>query len=150
MAKVLIRPATADDQEVVLDLLEELFAPPGSRPSGYDRARAATNFRRYVESDVGDVLLAETDGTIVGLASVNVDLESMRFGTRCWLEDLVVTSTRRSSGVGAALLDAAAAWGRARGCTHLKLESGNARKDAHRFYLAKGMDQQSLSFQITL
>ncbi len=75
----------------------------------------------------------------MGLASVYLDLPFIRFGRRCWLQDLVVTSSHRSRGVGGLLLDAATDWARKRGCTHLELASGAGRKDAHRFYLSQGM-----------
>ena len=145
-ASLTIRPATLADEATALDLLEELFAPPGRRPPDYTRERAQANFRRYIESPDGDVLLALADGAFLGLASVYVDLPSIRFGQRCWLEDLVVASASRSQGIGRQLLDAATEWARERGCTHLELDSGNARKDAHRFYLAQGMAQDGLVF----
>jgi len=134
-----IRPATAEDQAAVLDLIEELFAPPGSRPPNYRRERAAYAFRHATEAFDADVLLAVDDGHIVGLASVYVDLETIRFGRRCWLEDLVVTGSRRGTGIGHRLLDAATAWAHEHRCTHLGLVSAAARKDAHRFYVANGM-----------
>ena len=84
---------------------------------------------------------------MVGLASVYADFLSMRFGWRCWLEDLVVTSAYRSRGIGRLLLDAAAAWARERGCTHLELDSGLGRRDSHRFYLAQGLAHESLLFR---
>lgn len=149
MSDVAVRPATFDDEDAVLRLIEELFEPPGARPVDYTRERAAEGFRRYLESDHGDVLLAEVE-TLVGLATVYVDIPSIRFGDRCWLEDLVVASARRSSGIGTRLLDAAAAWAKERGCTHLELDSGSARKDAHRFYLNYGMEQQGLVFYLPL
>ena len=40
----------------------------------------------------------------------------------------------RSRGTGKALLDAAKDWARERGATHLELDSGVERTDAHRFY----------------
>ena len=86
-----------------------------------------------------DVLVALDGDAIVGLASVYLDLPFIRFGSRCWLQDLVVTSSRRSEGIGALLLDAATGWARERGCTHLELASGAGRKDAHRFYRAQSM-----------
>jgi GNAT superfamily N-acetyltransferase len=58
----------------------------------------------------------------------------VRFGYRAWLEDLAVSPDRRSEGIGKALLDAAKAWAKERGATHLELDSGDARHDAHRFY----------------
>ena len=135
-----VRPAAAVDETAALDLLEELFAPPGSRARGYRRERAAAAFQDAVASTNADVLLAVDDGRAVGLASVYVDLVSMRFGRRCWLEDLVVTASARNRGVGRRLLDAATEWARGHRCTHLGLVSAAARGDAHRFYVANGMD----------
>ena len=145
-----VRTATPDDEDNVLMLMEELFEAPGIKPSGYSTERAARGFQRYLESDDGDVLLAEEDGALVGLASVYVDITSIRYGVRCWLEDLIVTSRRRGTGVGARLLSEATAWARERGCTHLELDSGNARKDAHRFYIDQGMEQQGLIFHLPI
>ena len=141
-----VRPASLSDEETVLTLMEELFEPPGRRPTGYTRERASDGFRRYVESPDGDVLLAMEGDEAVGLAAVYVDIRSIRFGLRCWLEDLVVTSSKRSGGVGRRLLDAATEWARERGCTHLELDSGHGRKDAHRFYIEQGMAQNGLIF----
>ena len=150
MAELSIRPATAGDESAALDLIEELFEPSGIKPGDYSRERAQAGFQRYVEDKSGDVLLAEAGHALVGLASVYVDIPSIRFGTRCWLEDLVVTSAHRSTGVGRRLLAAATDWARERGCTHLELDSGNAREDAHRFYLDQGMEQQSLVFHLPI
>lgn len=146
-AGLTIRPASLEDEGVVLDLIEVLFEPPGKRPPDYTRERAHESFRRYVESPDGDVLLALAGGGVVGLATVYVDLPSIRFGLRCWVEDLVVTSSRRSGGVGRLLLDAATDWARERGCTHLELDSGHGRKDAHRFYRANDVLEDGLVFK---
>ncbi len=86
-----------------------------------------------------DVLLALDGDSIVGLASVYLDPPFIRFGKRCWLQDLVVSSSWRSQRVGTLLLNAATVWARKRGCTHMELASGAGRKDAHRFYLSQGM-----------
>ncbi len=150
MSDVSIRTAAPDDEDNVLRLMEELFEAPGIRPPDYSPERAARGFQRYLESDDGDVLLAEEDSDLVGLASVYVDIASIRYGTRCWLEDLVVTSGRRGTGIGARLLDEATTWARERGCTHLELDSGNAREAAHRFYIDQGMEQQSLVFHLPI
>lgn len=141
-----IRCATPADEDAVLALFEELLDAPGRRPRGYTRERGAAGFRHALANPDADILLAVADGAIIGLASVYVDLESIRFGRRCWLEDLVVTAARRSQGIGRRLLDAATAWARDRGCTHLLLNSAVTRTDAHRFYLANGMTQTSLNF----
>jgi len=75
---------------------------------------------------------------------VYADFLSIRYGKRCWLQDLVVRREWRARGVGKQLLDAATEWARERGCTHLELGSGIGRIDAHRFYLREGMAQSML------
>ena len=139
--KVSVRGATAADEGAVLALIEELFEPPGGRPKGYSPERGREGFRRAVQHPEADVLLAVDGDSIAGLASVYADFLSIRYGKRCWLQDLVVAASRRSEGTGALLIDAATEWGRERGCTHLELASGAGRKDAHRFYLSQGMAQ---------
>jgi GNAT superfamily N-acetyltransferase len=146
MTGVAVRSATAADQDATLDLIEELFQPPGVRPRGYTPERAREGVRYCLESSQADILLAEVDGVIVGLATVYVDFPSIRFGVRCYLQDLVVASTSRGEGIGRLLLDAATGWARERGCSHLQLDSGLGRKDAHRFYLANGMEQDAFVF----
>jgi GNAT superfamily N-acetyltransferase len=147
MPDIEIRPATSDDETAVLALLEELFEPPGGFPPGYTPERGRLGFRSALAEDDADVLLAVDGDRIVGLASVYADIQSIRFGKRCWLQDLVTTGEYRSRGVGRALLDAATEWARERGCSHLELSSGLGRVDAHRFYEREGMQRGSYTFQ---
>ncbi len=136
-----VRPATLADEAPFLDLLEQLFDAPGAPAPGYTRDRGSNGFRWAIEGAHSDVLLALDGRLLVGLASVYRDIESIRYGRRTWLQDLVVDRAARSGGVGKALLAAAADWARERGCTHLALSSGGGRTDAHRFYEREGMDQ---------
>jgi GNAT superfamily N-acetyltransferase len=136
-----VRHATVTDEAAFLDLLEQLFDAPGAPPPGYTRQRGSNGFRWAIEGAHSDVLLALDGGSLVGLASVYRDIESIRYGRRTWLQDLVVDRAERSGGVGKALLSAAADWARERGCTHLALSSGGGRTEAHRFYEREGMDQ---------
>ncbi len=137
----MIRPASAPDEAAVLALIEELFDPPGHRAPGYTVERGRNGFRSAIERPDADVLLAFHGEELVGLASVYADIDSIRYGKRCWLQDLAVSSRHRDRGIGKMLLDAATEWARERGCTHLQLSSGGGRQDAHRFYLAQGMTQ---------
>ena len=143
---VTIRPATLADEEAALHLIKELFAAPGGTPPDYTRERASVGFRYAVEQADADVLLAMTGDEVIGLASMYVVFPSIRFGLRCYLQDLVVTPSRRSRGIGRLLLDAASEWAREHGCHHLALDSGTRRRDAHRFYIAQGMSQEGLVF----
>jgi GNAT superfamily N-acetyltransferase len=144
---ITIRPATLDDEGAVLDLIEQLFDPPGGRPPEYSRERGRIGFRWAVERADADVLLALDGERLAGLSSVYQDIQSIRFGPRCWLQDLVVRNGRRGQGLGGQLLQASASWALGRGCTHLELASGAARLDAHRFYASQGMTQ-SMNFTL--
>jgi GNAT superfamily N-acetyltransferase len=115
-------------------MYEWLFAPPGSVPPRWDPERARAALAQAIESPESEVLVAEHRGELLGLATAYLELNSVRYGPRCWVEDLAVSPEHRSQGVGKALLDAAKDWGRERGATHLELDSGEARADAHRFY----------------
>jgi GNAT superfamily N-acetyltransferase len=141
-----IRPARDDDVAAVVAAYEWLFAPPGTRPPRWDGAAAAERLRALIASADGEMLVAERDGAIVGICTVALDLESVRFGQRAWVEDLAVHADHRSAGFGKRLLDAAKDWGRAHGATHLELDSGEARADAHRFYERERPSWRSVSF----
>lgn len=90
--------------------------------------------------------MARLDGTIVGICTTYLDLESVRFGRRAWVEDLAVDPERRSLGIGKHLLDAAKDWARDHGATHLELDSAHARTGAHRFYERERPSWSSISF----
>jgi len=141
-----VRAAREGEEQAIVALYEWLFAPPGSRPAAWDERRAAVALRQAIESHDSCVLVAECDGPLVGLCTVYQDLHSVRFGCRAWVEDLAVDPRHRSRGVGKALLDAARAWARERGATHLELDSAEARTDAHRFYEREGAQYRSVCF----
>jgi GNAT superfamily N-acetyltransferase len=129
-----IRPASAAEAPSLVAAYKWLFAPPGSLPPRWDLGSAAARLTRTIAADDSEVLVAADGGEVVGLCTVYLDIESVRFGRRAWVEDLAVAPQQRSRGHGKALLDAAKAWARDRGATHLELDSGEARADAHRFY----------------
>jgi GNAT superfamily N-acetyltransferase len=145
-ADVEIRTASEHEVDGLVSLYDWLFAPPGAEPPDWDERRAAVALRHAIESHDACVLAADDDGTLVGICTVYQDLHSVRYGYRAWVEDLAVDPERRSAGIGKALLDAAKAWARERGATHLELDSALARTDAHRFYEREGSGYKSFSF----
>ena len=146
MADVTIRAAGPNDVDHLVRAYEWLFAPPGSRPARWDPVAAAERLRSTISSADAEAIIGDQDGTVVGLCTVYLDIDSVRFGRRAWVEDLAVHPDRRSLGIGRRLLDAARAWGRERGATHLELDSGEARVDAHRFYEREGPSSRTVCF----
>jgi GNAT superfamily N-acetyltransferase len=141
-----IRPARDDEVAALVAAYDWLFAPPGSRPPMWDPDAAARRLRALIAVDDGEVFVADHDGEVVGICTVVLDLESVRFGLRAWVEDLAVHPDHRSAGHGKALLDAAKDWGRERGASHLELDSGESRGDAHRFYEREQPSWRSVSY----
>ena len=129
-----MREAMPGEVERVLGMYEWLFAPPGSIPPRWDPERARAAIAEAIADRSAAVFVAEHRGELLGLCTAYLDLNSVRFGRRCWVEDLAVSPRHRSGGIGADLLDAAADWARERGATHLELDTGLARADAQRFY----------------
>ena len=144
MAKV--REALPAEVERVLGMYEWLFAPPGSVPPHWDAERARAAIADGIADQSAAVLVAEHRGDLLGLCTAYLDLNSVRFGPRCWVEDLVVGPEYRSQGVGKTLLDAAKQWARDRGASHLELDSADARTDAQRFYERENPSWRSVCF----
>jgi GNAT superfamily N-acetyltransferase len=144
--EVTIRPARPDEVEAVVPMYEWLFAAPGSRPPAWDPVRAGEALAEAIQATDSVVLVAEEAGSLVGICTAYLELNSVRFGRRCWVEDLAVDPERRSQGIGKALLDAARQWARERGATHLELDSGLDREEAHRFYRRERPSWESYSY----
>jgi len=158
-----VRAAEHADIPALIAAYGWLFAPPGSKPPSWDERRAAVAVAAAIDSHDAVVLVAvapsageppgtpageaeDVAGVVIGFSTAYQDLHSVRFGDRAWVEDLAVDPDQRSRGVGKALLDAAKAWARERGATHLELDSAEARTDAHRFYEREGAEYRSISF----
>lgn len=145
-----IREATAGEEERILPAYEWLFAPPGYTPQWWDEERAGQAITEAIVSPRSAVFVAEEANALVGFCTAYLELNSVRFGQRCWVEDLAVDPSRRSEGVGGALLDSAADWARGAGATHLELDTGLARTDAQRFYDRREPDTKGYSYSWAL
>lgn len=96
--------------------------------------------------DEAAVFVADAAGEVIGFCTVYLDIPSVRFGQRSWVEDLAVHPERRSAGIGRQLLAAAKDWARERGATHLELDSATSRVAAHRFYKREQPSWRSVCF----
>lgn len=143
-----VRRARPGEEGALLPMYEWLFAPPGSMPPGWNEERALEALREALEDPRSAVFVAEVDGeeSLAGLCTAYLELRSVRFGQRCWVEDLAVSPAQRSRGIGAALLEAASAWAREAGASHLELDTGEARADAQRFYERLGPAWRSINY----
>jgi GNAT superfamily N-acetyltransferase len=141
-----VRPIAYDDVGAGALLVKGgSLTPEAERP---DEVDSYWNAVRETRVRLGDVLVAELDGEVVGICQVMVFPHFQHTGSWCCeLESVHVRADRRSQGIGSALLQAAEALARQRGCYRMQLTSRNVREDAHRFYRANGWDQTSQGFK---
>ncbi|HEV3474021.1 MAG TPA: GNAT family N-acetyltransferase [Actinomycetota bacterium] len=139
-----IREARPDDWPAVSALLAELGRPAVSGTADEEAARDI--YLQYLERPDTVVLVAEVGGRLVGVVDMEYRARLNFTQPQAWIPDLVVAGSKRSAGVGAALLTRAEEMARAHGCWGIELESATWRERAHAFYIREGWTQAGLSF----
>ena len=149
------RLATPSDISALVGLLEEIMTHHGvGLPVREDLARTLAEMLAEAETTTRPrylFLVVEAGGRVVGACSLIFSLSTWSTGEVCELQDVVVTADLRRSGVGHALLLAATALARSRGCTRLFLQAEAANLDAHAFYRSQGLNEKiALHFECDL
>jgi len=134
-----IRDADADDAVELAELIGQLGYPT-------EPAAVARRLERLAATGIDRIQVAEDEGRIVGLVSVHVSRSLEYDGDAAKISAIVVDESRRGTGVGRALVDAAEAEARERGCEVLWLTTAERRGDAHAFYRALGFDETGRRF----
>ena len=104
---------------------------------GYNVGATALAERLRRRDERREVFVALLNDRVVGWISVSTD-EHFVEGFGALLEGLVVDESTRNTGIGGALLEAAEAWARARGCTEMRVKTNVVRERAHAFYERHG------------
>ncbi len=127
----MIRVAEGEDAEAVIALWQECgLTRPWNDP--------AQDFARAVGSESSTVLVAESDGGLMGSVMVGDD------GHRGWVYYLAVAEGARRTGLGRKLMAAAEDWLRARGCPKIQLMVRDGNAEALGFYAALGLEPQGV------
>lgn len=114
--------------------------------SGKDKGEIPEEwFKELIDSPWHDLLLAEEDGVVLGMAAMSI---VMGAGIRknAYLEDFVVSSEARGKGVGGLLWDEMLKWGREKGAKRLEFTCGAGREAAHAFYHKHGAEIYETDF----
>ncbi|MCP4003240.1 MAG: GNAT family N-acetyltransferase [bacterium] len=125
-----VRMATQSDRSRCLELLDALAQVAG----GSIHSAAGAAFDALLEQERGEILVAEEDGVVLGLASVSFNLAMRYGGEYCQLEELIVDPAARGKDVGGLLVRETVHRARQRGCADYGLYLVEATERNQPFY----------------
>jgi GNAT superfamily N-acetyltransferase len=133
--RVTIRIATQRDTNALAPLLAQLGYPSPPHELG-------ERIERLTERPDGEVLIAELDDQVVGVAAYQLIDVLERPDPQCRITSLVVDDRFRRRGVAYALVHTIEETARDFGCFRLEVTTQPDRADALAFYLASGFEER--------
>ncbi|MDQ7835629.1 MAG: GNAT family N-acetyltransferase [Humidesulfovibrio sp.] len=132
-----IREARTSDLDALVELLGMLFSLEAD--FAVDARRQRDGLLQMLEGAKNRlVLVADTAGVVVGMATAQVVVSTAEGGPSLLVEDVVVRPESRGLGIGRALLTRIEAWGTRLGATRLQLLADRDNAPSHDFYRACG------------
>lgn len=114
--------------------------------SGKDKGEIPKEwFEDLIASPWHDMLIAEENGQILGIATLSVTM-GPGIHKNAYLEDFVTDSSIRGKGVGSQLWNAMLDWAAEKGCQNLEFTCGNGREASQEFYKRKGAEIYDTNF----
>lgn len=114
------------------------------RPHLSDKAMFCAQMARQFQQRY-QLLGARLGDDLVGLIGFRA-LENLLYGRFVYVDDLLVTTAQRRSGIGAQLLATVRRVAREKGCAHLVLDTGLHMPLAQRFYFREGLLAKGMHF----
>ncbi len=142
--EISIVKATDKDIPFILELLYDL-----DRPIPIDEKEIKifkNKIKDYFSDSQKTILVAKQDSKIVGFVSIILLRRLNRAKLEMYIPELIVTKQLRSLGIGKKLMHYCIDLAKKKDCYRIRLESGNQRKDSHKFYKSIGFEQSSLTF----
>lgn len=144
-----VRQAGLSDLEALVPLFDtyrRFYGQPG------DLALARTFLHERLASLQSAILIAEQNGAAVGFAQLYPSFSSTRAQRIYVLNDLYVAPEAREGGVGRALMEAAAEFGRRAGAARLALSTQRTNRTAQALYESCGWvrDEEFLHYGLKL
>ena len=142
--KLSIKKSTEKDIPSILNLLYELERPI---PLDEDEIKIfKTKIQDYFLDSDKSILVAEQEKLVVGIVSIVYLQRLNRAKLEMYIPELIVTEKLRNSGIGKKLIQRCIVLAKEKNCYRIRLESGNQRKESHKFYKSIGFEQSALSF----
>jgi GNAT superfamily N-acetyltransferase len=139
---VTLRPANSNDIETLQKLLAMLFTL--EQDFEPDVRKQHLGLELLLKSDQSHVVIAETAGDVIGMATLQLVISTAEGAAAAWIEDVIVDPAWRGQGIGGRLLDSLAEWATTKGVTRLQLVADCNNQPALDFYASQGWDQTAL------
>lgn len=125
-----IRDAEDRDRARCEELLSELSAATGSKAA----VQLNDSFADILTKSRGQIIVAEEEATLLGMATVSYNLAMRYGGEYCQLEELILTPEARGKKLGGLLLQRVVDNAKARGCAEIGLYLLNTTEHNRPFY----------------
>jgi GNAT superfamily N-acetyltransferase len=133
---VLVRQALQPDIDVMVGLLEALFAVEAD--FHFDQTKQRSGLEMLLNRHSAAVYVAECDSRIVGMCTVQTVISTAEGGPAAILEDLVVLREFRGKGIGKKLVAAVCQWAQDRNIQRVQLLADKDNSNAIEFYEHNG------------
>ena len=127
---VIVRLAKSEDQNRCLELLDVLAKATSDPHEIFD----SKTFKNLISNERGSLVVAEENGTVLGMASISFNLALRYNGEYCQLEELVVDKEARGKNVGGLLIEETIKLSKKRGCKEYGLYILESTKHNQGFY----------------
>lgn len=112
-----VRTVRADEKGKCVEFLAMLAEAAG----GTIDDRATVTFDDLLDERRGQIIVAEEEGTLLGMATVSYNLAMRYGGEYCQLEELIVDPSARGKNVGGLLVEETITRAKSRGCAEYGL-----------------------------
>jgi GNAT superfamily N-acetyltransferase len=133
-----IRKAKAGDEELLLPLVQEFVTSFELEPEAFK-----LSFNRLVQNESAFVMVAELDGNFVGYILGFIHDTFYANGPVAWVEEIMVHSEHRRTGLGGRLMRAFESWSESRRA----VLSALATRRASSFYEAIGYEESATYYR---
>tara|TARA_B100000029_G_scaffold21119_1_gene21408 strand:- start:95 stop:532 length:438 start_codon:yes stop_codon:yes gene_type:complete len=127
---VTVRLAKLEDQNRCSELLDVLAEATSDPHEIFD----SETFGNLISNKRGSLVVAEENGTVLGIASISFNLALRYNGEYCQLEELVVDEEARGKNVGGLLIEETIKLAKKRGCKEYGLYILESTKHNQGFY----------------
>ncbi len=126
------REAEIYDITDMIELLRQLFSI--ERDFSFDAEKQRTGLQMLLHSDTCKVFVAEKQGHVVGMATLQILISTAEGGYCGLIEDVVVDKNHRREGIGSLLLETTTEWAENEGLKRVQLLADKANVPAMEFY----------------